>query len=286
MGLITVPASLTDLGQKIADELAQGRPSRHSLGTTQEAFAWTEGMPPTLANYIGATPVSGMRFDFVTVSPSATPAAKVAEKAAKPVAVSFVPGTKTLSKYAGQGTWTLEADLSAEALAAAVYQVIAGQCLMALEADILDVLDAGAAIDIPGTATDTWPALLLAAQAAILGAGGRPGVIVVSPTDYAEMMTTGGESGGFAMFNDPEAGPLGRLLFGSAVHVSPALEAGTAYVLDPAAVLVGENENSPVVIANPYTSASTNEIQLVVDLIAAAAVVQPGAVAQIVKASA
>ena len=284
MGLITTPASITLLAEKLTTDLRSGLASRASLsGSQAAAFAWTDGLPPSIANYVTTVSVPGMRFDTVVASPSATPAGKVAEGAPKPNSVAFTTTTTPLAKYAGYGTWSLEADLSAEALAAAIYQVITGQSLMALETDVLAAIADGATIAATGA---SWAEALLSAQAQVLANGGRPGVISVSAADYAALMLENAGAGGFAMFNDPAAGPLGQLLFGSAVHVSPTQIAGTAYVFDPTAVLIGENEASPIVIADPFSQSVNNKIQLVVDLIAAGVVVGPGAVASATPAAA
>jgi HK97 family phage major capsid protein len=281
MGLITLPASITNLAEKIVADLSDGRAARQNLGDGKAAaFGWTEGLPPTLAQYVASAETPGLRFDYVTVTATATPAGKVAEGAPKPAGVVFTPGTETLDKFAGYAEWSLEQDLNTSALAGAVYQVLAGQCLMAYEADLMALVSGAATLAGTGT---TWAAALLDAQAQVLGAGGRPGVFVVSSQDYAELMTENAGAGGFAMFADPESGPLGQRLFGSAVHVSPGLPAGPGYLLDPTAVVAVEHQVSPVVTVDPYSLATTNKIRLVVDLVAGGAATAPGLIATVTK---
>jgi hypothetical protein len=219
-----------------------------------------------------------MTLDVIIVEPSATPASKVSEGSAKPNAVKFTPrNAMPLNKYAGYAEWSLEADLSAESLATVVANVLGAQCVQALEADCIAALETAGAAGDPVSGT-TLQAAVIAAQAQILSNGGRPSIVVLGTDGYADLVSLG--STGFVV--DPTSGPIGTWL-GSVVHVSPTVAAGTAYVLDSAAMFIAENESSPVGIVNPFSQArSANRIELVLDVIAAPVVVAPGLV---VKAS-
>jgi hypothetical protein len=277
---MALSTTLTNFAAELATELAAGRPARISLGSKGEAFSWLNGMPTTLANYVNTGQVTGMTTDVVIVEPSATPAAKVAEGTEKPLAVKFTPKTVTLSKFAGYAEWTLEAQLSTNALANVVANVIAAQCLQALETDCV------AALDTAGTAGDpvsgaTLQAAVIAAQAQVLSNGGRPSIVVLGTDGYADLVSLG--STGFVV--DPTAGPIGTWL-GSVVHVSPSVAAGTAYVLDSNAMFIAENELSPIGIISPYNQARSNKVELVVDILAAPVVVAPALVVKATKTAA
>lgn len=268
-----------DLAATLAGEINSGRPTRQTFGSKDTAFGWLPGLPISLASYVATAQCEGLSFDAVRVEPSATPVTVVAEKGTKPDAVKFTPVTVPLKKYAGRAQWTLERQISTDALLAVIANCLGAQALQALEADAVTAITTAAGSNTHEAAT--IGAAVIAAQASILGAGGRPGLVVLGTSAYADLLTAGAT--GFV--SDPAAGPIGTWL-GSTVHVSPTVPADTAFVLDPAAVIIAESTSSPVAIVNPYTHASTNELELVVDVIAAPVVIAPGLVAKAAKKAA
>jgi hypothetical protein len=120
---------------------------------------------------------------------------------------------------------------------------------------------------------------ILTAQATVRGAGGNPSVIAISAPDAAVL--------GAAMMPSTAIQNLnGSGVFaGSVVHVSAALNPGDALVLDPAAVTLGWNVDSPAVISDPFSKANTNEVVITLDLLARAVVTVPSLVASVVLGS-
>lgn len=261
--------AFADLAAGMVDELTSGRPARISLGSKDTAFSWLPGLPVSIASYVSTAKVAGMSADVVVIEPSLTPVAKVTAGSQKPHATKFTPKAIQLAKYAGMAEFTLETHLSTDALLSVLGQVLGGQALQALEADAVAALGAAA-----GSATGAdLQAAVVAGQAKVLSIGARPGLVVLGPAGYSSLVT-----GGAAGFHtDPTAGPIGTWL-GSIVHVSPSVPAGTAYVLDPSAVFIAENEVSPLALLDPYSGSDTNTLRVVVDVIAAPVVIHPGAV--------
>lgn len=261
----------------LARDMSEGRASRQSLGGGTVAFGWAGGMPVTLASFVATTQSDGLTVPavHVTLSPT-TPPAKVAAGAAKPKGVAITAGTIQLNKYAGYGEVTLEQIVDGVGMQAAVASVLGAGSLLAFEADAMAVLDAATT----GTASGaTWLAGILAGQAQVVGAGGSPGVLVVSAADYAAVITELGGSAGFV--TDPSS-PVGSF-FGAAVHVSPKLATGKAYVVDPLAVVCVEHKDSPVLISDPYSSSTSNITKVVTDLFAATYVTNPALVVEVTK---
>src|SRR4051812_27395128 len=126
---------LTDLNERLTAKLNEGQAARESIGTSAVAFGWAEGQAPILARYVESARIDGWTFDYVRVSPSGTPAGKVAEGAVKPAAVTLTSGTLTLAKYAGLAEFTLEKALSTVALLPALQATIGNQCLVAFDTD-------------------------------------------------------------------------------------------------------------------------------------------------------
>lgn len=275
MALTTIPQSVNDLAAALEQSLRAGQGTRQQLGDTGKAAGWTTGLPPTLVDYVAATAVSGLSFDVVIVKASGTPAGIVGEGQPKPKAVSFSPANVPLAKHAGYGEFSLEQMLTADALASVVYSVIAGQVLTSFEATAIDAIEG--TTGTVAAAGATLVAAILDGQSKVLGNGGRPGVLVISPADYAALM--GGTVGGYGGSQNPDNGPVGAL-FGMAVHVSAGATTGAPLVLDPAAVTVGVNEHTPMVTLDPFSQSTNNLVRIVVDLLAATVVTSPGAVAE------
>ena len=69
---------------------------------------------------------------------------------------------------------------------------------------------------------------------------------------------------------------LRLLLFGLAVLPLPGLPAGTAYVCTSSAITMFDCAKSPMILLDPYSSSSTNEILIVADVAAAGELTAPG----------
>lgn len=259
----------------LARDMSEGRASRQSLGGGTLAFGWTSGMPVTLASFVSTALADGLTVPatHVTLSPT-TPPAKVAAGAPKPNAVQITAGSIQIGKFAGYGEITLEQVVDGVGMSAAVASVLGAGSLLAFEADAMAVLGDGAGGSAAGA---TWLAGILSGQAAVVGSGGSPGVLVVAAADYAAII---GELGGSAGFVTDPSSPVGSF-FGAAVHVSPKLAAGRAFVLDPLAVVCVQHKDSPVIISDPYSGSTTNVTKIVADLFAATYVANPALVVEI-----
>jgi len=260
---------LKEVGEVIRADIASGKGSRVSLGAKDAVFGVGD-LPPTLADYAEKATTPGMSFDATTVTPSATKAGKVASGAPKPNAITLGTAPVALAKYAGMATLTLERQISAQGIASAIYQALGGQALMAYEVDAVAAL---AAASTPATAA-TYLAGIAGAQASLLSQGSRPGVVSIPASLYATVVGEVVAGPGFG--SDPRS-PVGTI-FGSLVHVSSATSTEVT-VFDPAAVLAVNHEDSPLCISNPYSSSDTNEISLVLDLVAAFVVTNAAGVA-------
>ena len=262
-----MPSALNDFSQKIIDDLRQSGMSRGTLGGGI-AFGWTEQLPPTIASYCATELVEGMSVPTVRVSESGTPATIVAEGAPKPTGTVIATGTTPLRKFAGLGTFTMEASLTASGVAAAVAAVLGSSALMAFEEHAMGVLET----DAGETATGgTWTAALAAAQGVLLGNGGRPALTIVSAADYGTLL---GEISAGAGFSQSPDSPVGAF-YGSPLHVSPRLAAGSAFVLDTAAVVAFQHRESPLVVCDAVSQAEVNTARLVIDIVGAVAVANP-----------
>lgn len=276
MGLNT---RFTEISTLIARDLQSGTgTSRQSLGGGGSAFGWAGGLPRTLADFVTTRQSSGMTVNLTTVVPNAaTPAQVVAPGAPKPNAITIASAPEPLVKHAGYGEAQLEQYLDAEGLAAAIASVLQAGCLLSFEAAAMGVLDADAGATASGA---TWLAAIHGGQATVIGNGGSPGVLVVSSADYGAILGEITSGAGFAI--SPTGSAVGSYM-GSAVHVSPKLPTGKAYVLDPSAVLAVEHENSPLVIVDSVSQAKTNITTIVADLLATTVVVNPVLVAEVTK---
>lgn len=235
--------------------------ARTSLGGGGTAFGWTGGMPKTLASYVTTATADGMTFKATVVAGSGTPAAVVAPGAPKPAGTTITPSTVSLKKFAGQGAYTLEDALDSTGLAAAITNVITGQCLKAFETDAITRLDAGAGQTVTGA---DWVEAVANAQAAVLSNGGQPSVLVLSAANYGAFVADVVAVNAFSQSPDS---PVGALL-GTPVHISSGAPAGKAYVVDSTAVLAVQHAASPLVIADCFSGADTNTVKIVVDLVA------------------
>lgn len=275
MPVVVAPSTaVNDLAQLLTQQLGAGQQPRATLGAKTVAFSWTSGLAPVVAGHVNGVLCQALSFDALIVGPSATPAKLVAEGAAKPSAVTLTPKTVPLAKYAGMASFSTEATLSSDMLAAAITATLVGQALLAFDADVVTTIDAGAGLTATGA---TWNEAILAGVAAVVASGGNPDLIVLSGADYAAAV--GGMGIGW-QFDPTEGVPI---LLGLEVVVSAAATAGTFYVLDRRAVTVAEHVSSPLVVVDPYSGLSTNQIRLVAELLAGSVVSAPGSVAKVTK---
>jgi len=272
MSVLTGPPAVTDLAASLVADLQAGRIARQSYGARDAAFAWAAGLPMILARQVSSAVVEGLTFSAVRIKPSATPATKVAEGGTKPDAVVIEAEQIALSKYAGLATFSTERAVSTEALAPALAAVLVSSCLMAYDADCAAALDADNGLTATGA---DWQTAIMNGTAAVAGAGGAPGVLVLGAADYAAAVASPGV--GYAM--SPVDGV--PAMWGLRIVLMSGVAAGTGYVLDPAAVLAVENDTSPAAILDPYSGLSTNAVRLAVECFLGFVVVNPGGVCQI-----
>lgn len=268
------PPAVTDLAGRLLADLSAGRTARQSIGSRAVAFEWASGLPMILARQVNSAVVDGLSYRAVRVAPSGTPAGPVAPGAAKPQAVTITTDTEALTKYAGIATFQTEQALDADGLVPALASVIGNSCLMAYDASCGAVLTADAGLTASGA---DWPSAILAGIAAVAGAGGAPGVLSIGAADYAEVVKSPGA--GYAM-NPVDGVPA---MYGLRIVLGAGIAAGTAFVIDPNAVLATENALSPLAIVNPYAAMATNEISLAVEMFAGFTVTSPGGVCEVTK---
>lgn len=258
----------------IAKDLAAGQGTRQTVGSPTAAYGWIGGLPITLASFVATAKAAALSIPITRVTPSGTPVTEVAAGQPKPAAITITPATVNLVKHSGQATVNLEQTVDGGGMLAAIRSVLGAGSLLSFETNAMAVL----AADKGQTATGAdWSAAIVAGQAAVIGAGGNPGVAVVSYADYAELITAISGSAGFAQ--DP-ASPIGSYL-GSVLHISSELATGFAYVLDPQSVMAVEHVQSPLLISDPFSGAGSNTIRLVSDLLAATVVMNPAHVCQV-----
>lgn len=247
--------------------------SQNGLADVFAAYA-----PFSLASTIGTVAVDGLSYNSATVTETATPAKKVAEKGAKPEAVTLSSASTPLNKYAAKATLTLEQLLSTRELERVVGGVMLRQCVAALDADIATALATASAV----TTTEHGSAAVLAAIADLIGKGANPTHIGVNPADWAGIVGATTTGGGYLNMGDAEAGPRGTL-FGLQLVPAAKVPAKTAYVYDANALVVAENVHSPLLFLGPETD--TNESTVIVDVLAVPVLAAPTAAAKVAVAA-
>lgn len=274
MAVLTGALGPIDLANKLADELAAGRPARASYGSRDASFTWATGLPDTLATHVRSASVEGLSFNSVRVKPSGTPAALTAKGAAKPNPATTITAVPVaLSKYAGIGVITTEDTLTTDGLVSAIAAVMANSIVLAYDASCITALTVAGQ---PTATAATWSAAVLGGIAAVAAAGGRPDTLVLSAADYA--LAVGSPGVGYAM-SPADAIPT---LFGLAIVISPTLVAKTAFVIDSNACLAVENSSSPIGIVDPYGSnLGTNSISVAVEAFLGFVVSSPGGVCKV-----
>ena len=258
--------SPSNIAADVANDLRTGVPARRTLDL--RAIVADPSWPTTFASYLTPLDVDGTSFDAVTITATGTPVDVVAESAQKPNAAQVTVTTTTLKKHAGRATFTLEASLSAAGLTGAVYNALAGQALSSMETDIVSVLGGSNGHGYPTADAAAYIQGILEAQGKIMAAGGNPSLIAVSPADVAKLGST-------MMNARPEVGMSDRVWGGARIHVTAALAAGNAMVLDPNGATLAVNVDSPAVIVDPYTRSSHDETTITVDLLAGCVLTVP-----------
>ena len=265
---VTMGSAIADLSSQLTSQLQSSGGARASLGSKAAAFAWSEGLPRGLWSFTRTAAVEGRSFSVLRVAPSGTPVAPVAEGAAKPSAVTLTSDVVPLEKHAGIASFTTEDAIYADQLVQAVTSTLINGSLVSLEASGVTVLGSDAGQSETGT---SWTDAILAGVGAVIGTGGNPGLLVMSAADLASAVADVPS----LQFSGED--PIMRFL-GLQVHLSSGLAAGTAYVLDPAAVLVAESVNSPVAVVDSTTELATNGVRVAVEVMAATVVTSPGSV--------
>lgn len=263
---------LTDIAALLSDKLQGNQSARETFGDSKIAFGWAEGLPPIVARFVESAKSDGLTFTGVRVGPSATPAAKVAERATKPTAVTLTSFSVQLAKYAGLATFSLEEALSTTALLPALQATIVQQSLVAYDRDCVTVLAADAGLSAGGA---TWTETVLEGIAAVAGAGANPDLLVMSPADYAAAV----QDPAAVFSSDLSAGI--NALFGLQLAVVVGANTGQAFVMDSRAAVAVEHVNSPLVTLDSMTLADSNQARLISDVVATFVVTQPGGIAEL-----
>jgi hypothetical protein len=258
-----INGSLKDVGALLREGISNGQgAARAGLGAGA-AFYDLDGAVKTVANFTSHLSAAGMSIPVTFAAESGTPAGVVAEAGAKPSAVAVTQSTQSLKKFAGIAELTLEAALSADMVTTAVANVLNGSVLRAFETDAIAAITSGVGTTIAQPLN--WVEGIATAQGIILANGGMPSCIIIPAVDWGAVAT---DILGTAAFSQSPESDIGALL-GSPIHVSPTAPTGTALVIDSSAVQVVAHEESPLVILDATSRASTNEMTLVVDLICA-----------------
>lgn len=268
----TGPPAVTDLAGRLLAELTAGRTARQTIGSRAVAFEWATGLPMILARQVSSAVVDGLSFRAVRIGQSGTPAAAVAPGGPKPLATTVTSDTEALTKWAGRAEFQTEQALDTDGLVPALASVISTSCLMAYDAYCGTVLDADNGVTAGGA---DWPAAILAGIAAVAGAGGAPGLLVIGAADYAAVVSSPGV--GYAM-NPTDGVPA---MFGLRIVLMAGVPAGTGYVVDPAACWATENVASPAALLDPYSQSTNNVVSLIVDWFAGFTVTSPAGVCQL-----
>jgi hypothetical protein len=262
--------ALASLSEEVAKSISEGVPAKAVIGGKGAAFAWTTGLARGFWSFCPTVSTEGGSLNTIVVSPSGTPAIKVAEGGTKPAAVTLTPRTVSLFKYAGLGSFSLEQQSYNAGLASSVTAAIVNSSLIALETDLGAEVVSKASSNITGDTS--WGAAILRGIGRVAGNGGVPNMLAMNPADFAKALTTAPP----ALVFKGEDQVLSYL--GLALHVTAGIAVGTAVVMDNQALLVAEHETSPVVIVDPFSGANTNTIRLVCDLMATGFVTHPGSV--------
>lgn len=248
--------------------------SGNGLRASMHGLSWAEYAPFSVSAYATTTVSESRHFTLLEVSPSGTPATHVAEGVEKPIVAEAHQSEVQLQKYAGRAHVSLECLVYTREAERLLADVVLNQVVQAMDTDLVAAMGAK---HTPVTTTAKGSAALLEAQAALLGLGAVPTTVAVNPSDYAKLLSQTA-NGAFLNFSSAELGTRG-LLFGMALVPSAKVPAGTAYVFDGRGLVVAELAESPMLFVSSMST--KNEVDIIVDVFAALAVVSAGAVAEV-----
>ena len=257
--------TFSDLAEDLASDMRSGGPGARRILDVRDVVN-SPAVPSSFLSYIEPVAVDGLSFGASTITATGTPVDVVAEGATKPTAATVTSKQVVLSKMAGLVECSLDSTLSAAGLLPSIAYALGGQAFAAYEAAV--VAEAGNSNGHAYT-SGKFAEGLMEAQGMVLAAGGNPTLIAVSAADVSAL--------GVTMLNAmPDSGLIGqRIWSGARVHVSPALQAGQALVLDPAGLTTAVHKDSPQILLDSTTKADTNTVRVVVDLFAAAHLAVP-----------
>jgi hypothetical protein len=255
----------TSIAQALESDLRAGIPQRRSIDA--RSLVASPAMPASVASFLELQLIDGTSTSITTVTKSVTPVVEVGEGGTKPTAATIATESVTLSKFAGRASFSLEASRSSAGLEAAVYYALAAQALSAFESAAVQAIWSGAGTGTSYEAGKITEAIFTE-MGHVMAAGGRPSLLIVNPVDLATLGST-------FLTSDPGTGIAAGRFAGAAVHVTSAIPAGDAVILDPAGVACLWQTDSPMILVDPYSASATNQISVVVDLLAAAVVSNP-----------
>lgn len=207
------------------------------------------------------------------ITESGTPAAVVAARAVKPVGLTVATTAKAIAKQSAQALLALEDFEQSEDAISAVVSTLLAQCAVAQDTAAVAALDAAVAEATPASAN--WIAAVAGGQATIAGKGGSPQLVVISAADWPKLAV---EVAGSTGLTTPSADAILSIM-GSRVVISPKAPAGEGFVVDPTACVTVLRDVG--IIVDAASKATTNEIVVVVDLVASTFVSRPTGVCAI-----
>lgn len=275
----TIAEAVQAAAQALADTARAGGTIRASISSQNGlADVFAAFSPYSLASTIPTVALEGLTYRHGKVTETATPAKKVPEKGAKPEAAQLTLETSDLNKYAGKATLSLEQLLEVAELERLIGGVLLRQAVAALDTDIAAELAKANAV----TTAEKGSAAVLAAIGALIGSGSQPDNIALNPADWAAIVGATTTSAGYLNMSDPEAGPRGTL-FGLRLVPAAAVPVKTAFVYDSRALVVAENQHSPLLFLGPMSE--TNESVLTVDVLAVPVLAAPAGAAKVIVAA-
>lgn len=263
---------MNNVADVLVSKANEGTSARATVGDTSIAFGWNEGQAATVARYVESAKTDGLSSTAFRVTPSATPAAKIAEGGTKPNAVNLVSFQIQLSKFGGLATFSLEQALTVTALLPALNATLIGQSLVAFDTDCVATLAADHGAEATGA---SWTEAILNGIAEVASTGQNPTLLVMAPADYAAAVQDPS-----AVFSSDLAAGI-NALFGLQLAVVVGAVAGTAYVMDARAASALEHTASPLFTLDCYTLADTNRARLISEIVAGFVVTQPAGVCEI-----
>lgn len=266
-------SQVTDLVAVLADGLKNGGAStRATFGNKTAAFSYAGRIVNGLCAVVPSAVTESSTFPTMTVTESAPVTAWTTGQ--KPITAALTASAVNLSIFPGVIEIPTRAAIDTANLGTAVSRALFRQAVAAFDKTLVTDL-----LAVPGgVAKAATLATIAEAQAILLANGYTPDTLVVSGALYG---TLAGTSGVITAGADPQA-PIASVL-GSRLVVSGALNGAQAIVLDSSSVLAVEHNDSPVAMLD--VKARTNVTEVVVELVAGHAIVDPSGVVT-VKAAA